>query len=113
MYKIITDSSCDLPAELANNLDVEVIPLSVTINKEVYTNYLDWHEIAPKTFYDRLRNGELAQTSAPSIDSFICTMEPFLKNGYDILYLGFSSGLSNTYNSGTYNPCNYWSKWWW
>ena len=97
MYKIITDSSCDLPANLAEELGIEILPLSVRIGSDEFLNYLDGREIAPKTFYGRLRAGELAQTSAINIDYFTNVMEAILKDGYDILYLGFSSALSRIY----------------
>jgi DegV family protein with EDD domain len=53
-----------------------------------------------KSFYKILRTGKMITTSAVSIDRFLGEFEPVLKEGKDILYLGFSSGLSGTYNAG-------------
>lgn len=100
-YVIMTDSSCDLPAALAEELELLVIPLTVLMEGKQYTNYLDWREIAPHEFYGALRKGKSAITSAINIEQFKSAMEPALQEGKDVLYLGFSSGLSGTYGAGT------------
>lgn len=99
-FVILTDSSCDLPAELAQQLQLEVVPLSVTVEEDTYKNYLDGREISAKAFYDKIREGKKVFTSAVNINTFIETMEPLLQQGKDVLYLGFSSGLSSTYSAG-------------
>lgn len=98
-YVIMTDSSCDLTAELAEELGLSVVPLALTLNTKQYFNYLDGRDIDPKTLYARLREGQAATTSAANISQFTTAMEPILEQGKDILYLGFSSGLSVTYNA--------------
>ena len=45
-YVILTDSSCDLTAQMADELGLLVLPLSVNINGREYLNYLDESEIA-------------------------------------------------------------------
>lgn len=99
-YRIMTDSSCDLPAALAAELELTVLPLTVTIDEKSYTNYLDEREITFKDCYAALRDGREAKTAAANVDSFEQAMEPILQAGEDILYLGFSSALSSTYNAG-------------
>lgn len=99
-YRIMTDSSCDLPAALAAELELTVLPLTVTIDEKSYTNYLDEREITFKECYAALRDGREAKTAAANVDSFEQAMEPILQAGEDILYLGFSSALSSTYNAG-------------
>ena len=99
-YRIMTDSSCDLPAALAAELELTVLPLTVTIDGKSYTNYLDEREITFKDCYAALRDGREAKTAAANVDSFEQAMEPILQAGEDILYLGFSSALSSTYNAG-------------
>ena len=99
-YIILTDSSCDLPPELAEKLGIEVLPLTVTVGGKDYKNYLDGREIAFKDFYARVRGGENAVTAAVNMDTFLSFMKPFLEKGIDILYLGFSSALSGTVTSG-------------
>lgn len=99
-YRIMTDSSCDLPAALAAELELTVLPLTVTIDEKSYTNYLDEREITFKDCYAALRDGREAKTAAANVDSFEQAMKPILQAGEDILYLGFSSALSSTYNAG-------------
>lgn len=99
-YVIMTDSSCDLPQQVADELGVAVLPLSVTTQDErVYRNYLDGREISFEDFYSRLRNGEKLTTSAVNVGEFTAAMDPILAGGKDILVLAFSSGLSTTCNS--------------
>ena len=99
-YVILTDSSCDLPASLADELELIVLPLTLNIEGEVYHNYLDGREIDFKPYYERLRKTTNAKTSAVNTADFIEVMEPIAQSGKDILYLGFSSGLSGTYSAG-------------
>ena len=99
-FQIITDSSCDLPQSLADELDLRVLPLHVTIDGKTYNNYLDGREIAFKDFFDKLRAGSQGTTSAVNPEEFRAEMEPVLAAGLDVLYVGFSSGLSTTYQSG-------------
>ncbi len=99
-YVILTDSSCDLPASLANELELKVNNLSLIIEGKEYVNYLDGREIGFSQYYDLLREGKMGTTSAANIESFVAVMESILKEEKDILYLGFSTGLSSTYNAG-------------
>ena len=99
-YVIITDSSCDLPADLAKELELEVIPLTVTVNGKIYTNYLDEREIPSPVFYNFLREKQPATTSAAHVQQFLNVMDSILSTGKDVLYLGFSSALSGTYSAG-------------
>ena len=99
-FQIITDSSCDLPQELSDKLELLVLPLHFTIGGKTYANYLDGREIGFHDFFERIRQGEAASTSAVNPESFREVMEQTLQQGLDILFVGFSSGLSTTYQSG-------------
>ena len=99
-FVILTDSSADLTAELAAQLQVAVLPLSFTLRNQIYYNYPDNREMDPKAFYDLLRQGETATTSAINVSQYTDVLEPLLQAGKDVLILAFSSGLSTTYNSG-------------
>ena len=99
-FVLFTDSSCDLPADLADQLGLAVVPLSVTVGEDTYKNYLDGREITAKAFYDAIRDGADVHTSAVNTQAFLDALRPVLEEGKDILYLGFSSGLSGTYSAG-------------
>ena len=51
-------------------------------------------------FYDKMRKGGIAKTSAVNMETFKDVFREELKRGNDVLYIAFSSGLSNTYNAG-------------
>lgn len=99
-YVIMTDSSCDLPASLAEQMELTVLPLYVDVDGQKYTNYLDEREISFAEIYAKLRTKCPAKTSAVNMNDFIEPMEGLLRAGKDVLYIGFSSGLSGTYNAG-------------
>lgn len=96
-FEIYTDSSCDLPKDMIEQYDLKVMQLEVIIddNPPVLNS-----QIVPKDFYELLRQGANAKTSAVTPGFFEEHMRASLEAGKDILYLGFSSGLSATYNNG-------------
>lgn len=96
-YVIFTDSSCDLPNELVAEWGVEVLSLEVTIDG-VGTFFN--HEIEPEKFYGYLRDKRPVKTSAANMERFCEAFEKIAAEGKDILYIGFSTGLSATYVAG-------------
>lgn len=96
-FVIYTDSSADLPAEIEKELGIKSIQLDVRVGDD---SPRPNNDLDIKEFYNQLRNGKMSQTSAVSIESFKNEFTPTLKEGKDILYIGFSSGLSSTYNWG-------------
>lgn len=96
-YQLVTDSACDLGLELLTKLNVKSVSLTLKFDGE--DTELKNDEIIAKDFYDKMRAGGVAKTSAVNVDGFKTVFEGILKEGKDILYLGFSSGLSTTYNS--------------
>ncbi len=98
-FTIVTDSSCDLPQGLVDKFGVKVVPLSLFIKGEQYYNYLDGSDISFEDYYSELAKGETITTSGVNIDQFRVVMESELLRGYDVLYIGFSSPLSGTYNA--------------
>ena len=98
-FVIMTDSCCDLTDQMARELELEVVPLSLHMGEHLYQNWLDGRDIGFEDFYARIRAGEMATTSAVSVGEFEAVMRPILAQGKDILYIGFSSALSTTYQS--------------
>lgn len=95
-YVIITDSAADLTLEECKALSVERIDLFLTVEG---TAPVLQREVDVKDFYSQLRAKKGAKTAAMNLDDFIKAVEPILAEGKDVLYLGFSSGLSSTYQS--------------
>lgn len=97
-YIIMTDSACDIDAVLLEKWGVRAVSLTFRFSSEDkdYKN----EDISPKEFYQKMREGESCKTSAINMETFKDAFREQLSAGYDVLYLGFSSGLSNTYNAG-------------
>ena len=95
-YVIFTDTGSDLPADMIETLGLRIIELELNIEGEKDSA----KQIDVKEFYSLLRNGKKATTSAVGIDRFMSEIETVLLEGKDILYLGFSSGLSGSFNAG-------------
>ena len=95
-YVITVNSTVDLPKEWLEERKVPVIPLKYTIDNETYT---DMEGLSSNDFFGKLRDGKMATTSQINPEEARAQLEPFLKEGKDVLHLGFSSGLSGTYNS--------------
>lgn len=96
-YAIFTDSACDLSPEVLEGWGVFCRPLTFHFEGEG-KEYPDG-EMKAKDFYDKMREGKIAKTAAVNVEAFIEGFEPLLKEGLDVLHLGFSSGLSSTCNS--------------
>lgn len=96
-YRIITDSCCDLTSEQYRQLDVPYASLTVILGGEPHDNFSEPEQL--KAFYDRLRAGEFASTSAVNPAGWKKVMIPILEDGLDILCIAFSSGVSTTYQS--------------
>ena len=77
-FILLTDSSCDLPASLAEQMQIEVLPLSVYADGVSFRNYLDGREIAFHDFYELLKTAKNVKTSAVNQAQFLELMEPML-----------------------------------
>lgn len=95
-YQIITDFGCDLPLHIAEEQNIEVIPMEVFIEGEEPKK---GSEIDVYEFYQKLREKKVAKTSAVSIDAFVTAFTAHLEKGEDIIYVALSSGLSGTFSA--------------
>ena len=98
-FTIVTDSSCDLSASLAEQMHIRVIPLSVFVDGKQHYNFLDGSDISFADFYTQLNDGAMVTTSAINVGQVKTVFESELMCGHDVLYLGFSSALSGTYTA--------------
>lgn len=99
-YVIFTDSSADLDSAMLEELEVDIQPLTFNLDGKFYENWPDGREYGFDEFYNALRGGGSSSTSQVNINQFTDAFRKYLEQGKDILYLGFSSGLSGTVNSG-------------
>ena len=98
-YVIMTDSCCDLTDQMARELELEVLPLTMHMDGQDYPNDLAGTAISNQEFYKRIRAGKLATTSAVNVGQFQDAMRRVLESGRDIVCVCFSSALSTTYQS--------------
>ena len=95
--KIVTDSTSDIPEELAKSLDITVVPLTVFFGEDAFKDKI---EIQSDEFFDRLQNGNiLPRTTQPSVGDFISAYTPLVDEGHDIVSIHISDKLSGTLNS--------------
>ncbi len=99
-YILITDSCADLPMSVYTDLDIQVVPLSFILEGKTYQNHPDQSSMKFADVYAKLRNGANISTSAVNVEAFRTAFLPHLQAGKDILYMGFSTGLSGTCSAG-------------
>ena len=92
-------SSCDLSAEIAKEINVEILPMEFTMEDKSYLHYADARMMSLDDFYSKLKSGIDSKTTQINYNNFINYFEPYLKAGKDILYTGICTGLSGTYNT--------------
>ena len=98
-YVICSDSAGDFNVEHLTTLGIRAATLSFTLDGQTYQNHIDHRDMPIQSFYQHLRNGKSATTAAVNVQQFIDLFEGVLQEGSDVLYIGFSSGLSTTYQS--------------
>ncbi|WP_145458064.1 DegV family protein [Staphylococcus pettenkoferi] len=95
-YKIVTDSTSDLPQSFLQQHDIHVIPLNITIDQTSYTDQLD---ITSDEFLKRLEAGADTKTSQPAFGQFIETYDNLGADGSKIISIHMTSQLSGTYQT--------------
>lgn len=93
---ILVDSGCDMSEGFFEEENVHVIPIKYRF--EDSDRDLECKDMTSKDFYNRMRDGHKSTTSAPNFTTIREAFIPLLEEGYDLLYLTLSSGLSNTFS---------------
>ena len=95
-FKIITDSTADLPKEYIEKYNLGIMYLSYTIDGETFQND---KQLKEEIFYEKMSNGKMPTTSQVNPTEAKEVFEKYLKETKQLLCISFSSGLSGTYNS--------------
>ncbi len=98
-YVFMTDSSCDLSADMVKELNIEVLPMEFSMEDKSYLHYPDARMMSLDDFYSKLKSGIDSKTTQINYNGFMNYFEPYLKAGKDILYAGICTGLSGSYNT--------------
>jgi len=93
--KIVTDTSSDVPQDVATNLDITLVPLILRFGHE---EFLD-RQLTSEEFWERARRGPMPQTSQPSIGAFESAFAPLVNAGHEVVCVTITSKHSGTYNA--------------
>jgi len=97
--KIITDSTADLTKELYEQLDIDMVPLTIQLGER---KWRDFYDLMPDAYYALLKaSTDFPMTSQPPPQDFINAYKPFVEKGVPILSIHLSSKLSGTYQSAS------------
>lgn len=95
MIRLFADTASNLPVALNKKYNVNIIPLSYTVDG-VLAEYDLERDFDGKAFYDAMRNGAEMKTSMANSELFRESFEEAAKNGDDVIYIGLSAGISGT-----------------
>src|SRR3954467_13154414 len=93
--RVVTDSACDLPGDLATELDIDIVPLTIRFGAE---EFVDRQDLSPKEFWSRsATSAVLPETAAPSAGAFEAAFKKAAEAGADgVVCINLSSKLSAT-----------------
>lgn len=96
--RVVTDSACDLPQEMADELGIEIVPLTIRFGDE---NFVDRQDLSPTQFWSKMASTPvLPETAAPSPGAFEAAFRKLAADGASgIVCVALSSSLSATYQS--------------
>lgn len=100
-YVIITDATSELVPAMLSEIEVQVIPMPFSFDGESFMHYSDAREMGCHDFYERLRGGEMPSTAQINPQLYLDYFEKPLKEGLDVLYIGFSSGLTGSLSNAS------------
>ena len=98
-FAIVTDSSSNLPEDMIDDFGLHVLPLTFMVDGQQYQSYLKGQHTDLKQFYTMMREGKVITTSLPNLAESEALLRGLLDEGRDVLYIGFSSGLSGTFEA--------------
>lgn len=93
-YIITSDATCDLPDDYIAENEIDLIPIYYTLDNE--TIYGDEIKLSPEDFYNKMREGMMPTTMAINPETATNHLKKHLEDGFDVLHIAFSSGLSSS-----------------
>lgn len=98
-YVIVTDSAANLPEDMIDQYEIYILSLSFLVDGEVFAGYVKGQTTDLAKFYGMMRDKKNIKTSLVNVEDAIELCTALLEDKKDILYIGFSSGLSGTYQA--------------
>lgn len=99
-FKIMTDSTADLPEAWIKQENITVLGLTVQLDGTTYETVGD-KKITGPDLLEKMGTGGMPTTSQVNVGQFEMAFHQAISAGQDVLYIAFSSGLSGTYQSAT------------
>ncbi len=96
-FQIFSDSSCDLPEDLAAQNNIKIIPFYVSFDQDIY--YKENVDISNSDFFVRLEKEKRVTTSLPTVQEYINEFKASIHKGLDILCICLSQKFSGSYQS--------------
>lgn len=99
-FKIMADSACDLPSEVTEKYDIDIVPYYVTFDGEHYLS--DGTEIQAAQMFEAMsKQNVFPKTSQPNVADFMKVFTPYLEQNIDILYINLTSKFSGSFVSAS------------
>jgi EDD domain protein, DegV family len=98
MFQIITDACCDLPADVLDKEKIAYIPMVLELEGKEYIDDLG-QTFDYQWFLEVLKENKQPATTQINVGQYAEWFRPYVEQGIPLLYVGFSSGLSGSYNS--------------
>lgn len=98
-FKLISDGSCDLGAERAAELDVDIVPFYVSFDGDIYRKEIEDLDI--REFYQMMVDHpeQFPKSSMPSVQDYVDHFEPYAAAGEAVLCICITSKFSGSYNA--------------
>jgi DegV family protein with EDD domain len=95
--KIVTDSTVDLTEKEISDLNIHIVPLSITIDGETYIDRID---LSPSSFLEKMKaSEELPKSSQPPAGAFLELYDELGKDGSEVLSIHMTGNMSGTVRS--------------
>ena len=98
-YVIITDTGSDLERSFRKKYGIEYVSMHFSCEGKDYEADMDWQQISAKDFYNGMREGKRFISAQVNVAAYKTAFKKFLDEGYDILSVSTSSGLSASVNA--------------
>ena len=98
-YVVVTDSTANLPEDMIEKYELEILSLNYYIDGEEHKGYIKGEKTDMAPFYSMMRQKKEITTSLVTVGDAMDLLENIVKEGKDYIYIGFSSGLSGTFQA--------------
>ena len=95
-YKIVTDSSGELPKDIIDKLDIDILPVIIILDDK---QFLDGVDITPKTIFDGMKKDIVYKTSQISLNDYVEKFKQYAKDNIPLINITMSSGISSSFET--------------